>query len=281
MYAAAAGAEQMVQILLDAGADPKAETWSLHLVRYNPVGIPLETKEKGEQSLASALTARDIAQRGGHSGVVELLQKADAKRWVLVWTAIWCFNVFTVDRTIRFRKAATRVEPTMKRNKAGKEITFKELFGSSSFPRLRLTLELAKSRLVLPRTLEWWGFKNDGDVVWNKKPIEVRGRGGRYIRYRLSLGSFVITDARLKTPLVIKSGKGTIPPGAATKLVLADQKTLPVSGMVALSYSVPGGVGPAPRIRYTKAVKIRAKKDTSTGKLPRRFGLLGGPGFGW
>jgi ankyrin repeat protein len=80
MYAAAAGAEQMVQILLDAGADPKAETWSLHLVRYNPVGIPLETKEKGEQSLASALTARDIAQRGGHSGVVELLQKADAKR---------------------------------------------------------------------------------------------------------------------------------------------------------------------------------------------------------
>jgi hypothetical protein len=28
---------------------------------------------------------------------------------------------------------------------------------------------------------------------------------------------------------------------------------LPVSGIVALSYSVPGGVGPAPRIRYIKA----------------------------
>jgi ankyrin repeat protein len=80
MYAAAAGSEEMVQILLDAGADPKAETWSLHLVRYNPVGIPLETDKKGEEGLPSALTALDIARRRGHSGIVELLQKADARR---------------------------------------------------------------------------------------------------------------------------------------------------------------------------------------------------------
>jgi hypothetical protein len=104
----------------------------------------------------------------------------------------------------------------MKRDKERKEITFRELFGSSSFPRLNLVLELANGRLTLPRTQEWWGFKNDGDVVWNKKPIEVTGRGGRYIHYRLLLGSFVITDARLKTRLVIKSGNGTIPPGAIT-----------------------------------------------------------------
>jgi hypothetical protein len=104
----------------------------------------------------------------------------------------------------------------MKRNKASKEITLKNLFHSGSFPRLSLILELANGRLTLPRTQEWWGFENDGDVVWNKKPIEVTGRGGRYIHYRLLLGSFVITDARLKTPLVIKSGKGTIPPGAIT-----------------------------------------------------------------
>jgi hypothetical protein len=80
MYAAADGTEEMVQILLDAGADPKAETWSLHLVRYNPVGIPLETDKKGEQGLPSALTALDIARQRGHSGVVELLRKADARR---------------------------------------------------------------------------------------------------------------------------------------------------------------------------------------------------------
>jgi ankyrin repeat protein len=80
MYAAAAGNEEMVQTLLNAGADPKAETWSLRLVRYNPVGIPLETDMKDEQSLPSPLTALDIAQQSGHSGIVDLLQKADARR---------------------------------------------------------------------------------------------------------------------------------------------------------------------------------------------------------
>jgi len=55
-----------------------------------------------------------------------------------------------------------------------------------------------------------------------------------------------------------------LPPGASTKLVLADQKILPVSGIVALSYSVPGGVGPAPRIRYIKAARTVGKKGMST-----------------
>jgi ankyrin repeat protein len=80
MYAAAAGKEEMVQILLEAGADPKAETWSLRLVRYNPVGIPLETGNNDEQGLRSGLTALDIARRSRHSGIVDLLQKTDARR---------------------------------------------------------------------------------------------------------------------------------------------------------------------------------------------------------
>ena len=56
--------------------------------------------------------------------------------------------------------------------------------------------------------------------------------------------------------------------GSATKLTLADQQTLAVSGIVALAYSVPGGVGPAPRIRYVKAPKTRkaAKKQTRPSK---------------
>jgi hypothetical protein len=37
-----------------------------------------------------------------------------------------------------------------------------------------------------------------------------------------------------------------------TNLILADQKTLPTSGIVLLAYSVPGGVGPPPRIGYIK-----------------------------
>jgi hypothetical protein len=32
------------------------------------------------------------------------------------------------------------------------------------------------------------------------------------------------------------------------------------SGVVALAYSVPGDVGPAPRIRYVKTAKTRVKK---------------------
>jgi len=51
---------------------------------------------------------------------------------------------------------------------------------------------------------------------------------------------------------------------------LADQRTLPVSGIVALAYAVPGGVGPAPRIGYIKAAKIQAEKRKGTGKLRKR-----------
>jgi ankyrin repeat protein len=76
MYAAAGGSERMVQLLLDAGADTKAQTWSMHLTRYNSVGVLLEASEPEHQKLPSALTALEIAQRTGHHAVVELLQKA-------------------------------------------------------------------------------------------------------------------------------------------------------------------------------------------------------------
>jgi dihydrofolate reductase len=60
-------------------------------------------------------------------------------------------------------------------------------------------------------------------------------------------------------PVILGVGIPLLPPGASTKLVLTDQKTLPRSGIVALSYSIPGGVGPGPRIRYIKAGKARQK----------------------
>jgi len=70
-------------------------------------------------------------------------------------------------------------------------------------------------------------------------------------------------------PVLLGSGVPLLPAGATTKLVLADQKTLPASGILALAYSVPGGVGPAPRVRYVKTTKSRAKKRTRTGKAPK------------
>ena len=92
--------------------------------------------------------------------------------------------------------------------------------------------------------------------------------GGVLFRSLLDAG-LVDTVELAVIPVLLGAGVPLLPPGAATKLVLADQKTLPASGIVALSYSVPGGLGPAPSIRYIKA-KVRAKKGKSTGKSRKR-----------
>src|SRR6187397_1187426 len=102
--------------------------------------------------------------------------------------------------------------------------------------------------------------------------------GGELFRSLLAAG-LVDTVEPAVIPVLLGSGVPLLPPGATTKLVLADQKTLPASGILALAYSVPGGVGPAPRVSYIKPVKTRAKKPTRTGKTPkprnRRGGLTG------
>jgi dihydrofolate reductase len=78
--------------------------------------------------------------------------------------------------------------------------------------------------------------------------------GGVLFRSLLDAG-LVDTVEGAVIPVLLGAGVPLVPPGAATKLVLADQKTLPASGIVALAYSVPGGVGPAPSIRYIKKAK--------------------------
>lgn len=89
--------------------------------------------------------------------------------------------------------------------------------------------------------------------------------GGELFRTLLD-GGLVDTVEVAVIPVLLGAGVPLLPPGASTKLVLADQRTLPTSGIVALAYSVPGGVGPAPRIRYIKPAKVKAKKDTTAGK---------------
>ena len=80
--------------------------------------------------------------------------------------------------------------------------------------------------------------------------------GGNLFRTLLDAG-LVDTVEVAVVPVLLGAGVPLLPPGATTKLVLADQKTLP-SGIVALAYSVPGGVGPAPSIRYIKATTTGA-----------------------
>jgi dihydrofolate reductase len=94
--------------------------------------------------------------------------------------------------------------------------------------------------------------------------------GGVLFRSLLDAG-LVDTVEVAVVPVLLGAGVPLLPPGNPTKLILADQKTLPISGIVALSYSVPGGVGAAPRVRYIKPAKPRAKKkNPSTGKLSKR-----------
>lgn len=53
-------------------------------------------------------------------------------------------------------------------------------------------------------------------------------------------------------PVLLGDGVPLLPPGVETKLVLADSRVLPESGILCLAYTVPGGVGPAPAIFYVK-----------------------------
>ena len=62
-------------------------------------------------------------------------------------------------------------------------------------------------------------------------------------------------------PVLLGSGIPLVPPGAATKLSLVDQKTLSASGIVMLSYRVQGSTADAPPIRY---IKTETGKTAST-----------------
>jgi dihydrofolate reductase len=86
--------------------------------------------------------------------------------------------------------------------------------------------------------------------------------GGELFRSLLEAG-LVDTVEVAVIPVLLGSGIPLLPPGASTTLTLADQKVLPASGIVALSYSVPGAVGPPPAITYVKPAKTRPKKPAS------------------
>lgn len=121
------------------------------------------------------------------------------------------------------------------------------------------------SRTLRPATYQGVRILNDDprDVV---KALKARpGRdiwlfgGGEMFRSLLTAGVVDTVEVAVM-PVLLGSGIPLLPPGAATKLQLTDQKTLPASGIVALSYSIPGGSGPAPRISYLKPAQPRAKK---------------------
>jgi dihydrofolate reductase len=87
--------------------------------------------------------------------------------------------------------------------------------------------------------------------------------GGTLLRVLLDAG-LVDTVEVAVIPVLLGDGIPLIAPGATAKLILTDHEVLPASGIVALSYSVAGGLGPAPRIRYIKRAKPGRKKTAKT-----------------
>ena len=86
--------------------------------------------------------------------------------------------------------------------------------------------------------------------------------GGELFRSLLDAGVVDTVEVAVM-PVLLGSGIPLLPSGRSTTLVLTDQKTLPKSGIIALAYSIPGGVGPAPKVGYVKPVKARPRKSTS------------------
>ena len=79
-------------------------------------------------------------------------------------------------------------------------------------------------------------------------------------------------------PVLLGAGIPLLPPGSRTTLRLVDQKVLPASGIVVLSYAVPGSAGPPARIGYIKArtaakkKKQKKKRESSPKKRTARKG---------
>ncbi len=134
--------------------------------------------------------------------------------------------------------------------------------------------------VVFSRTLP--AIEHPGVRISNDDPCEIvsalkaqPGRdiwlyGGGMLFRTLLDGGLVDTVEVAVVPVLLGSGIALLPANAATKLVLTDLKQLPASGIVALAYSVPGGIGPAPRIRYVKPTKTPKKKGASTDKVSKR-----------
>jgi dihydrofolate reductase len=89
--------------------------------------------------------------------------------------------------------------------------------------------------------------------------------GGELFRLLLDAG-LVDTVEIAVMPVLLGDGIPVLPPGASTKLVLADLKRLQGSGIVVLSYVLAGSDAKPPRIKFVKAKKSSAAKKRSTRK---------------
>ena len=87
--------------------------------------------------------------------------------------------------------------------------------------------------------------------------------GGALFRSLLDAGLVDTVEVALM-PVLLGSGIPLLPPGASTTLELVDQITLPASGIVMLSYRVPGR-GTGARIQYIKpSTRLGVRRTAKT-----------------
>lgn len=124
------------------------------------------------------------------------------------------------------------------------------------------------SRSLPPATYKGVRIVNDdpGEVVRALK--EKPGRdiwlfgGGSLFRSLLDAGLVDSVEIAVM-PVLLGAGVPLLPPGATTKLVLTDHKLLPASGILLLSYSVPGATAQAPSLRYVRSAKQSRRRVKS------------------
>ena len=136
------------------------------------------------------------------------------------------------------------------------------------------------SRTLAPAT-------HPGVRIVNDDPSEVVARlkaepgrdiwlfGGGNLFHSLLNAGLVDTVEVAVIPVLLGTGIPLLPPGAATKLTLADHRTLPASGIVALAYSIPGGVGRPPRIRHIKTAKAAPNRAKAAARSRTRTAKKG------
>ena len=91
--------------------------------------------------------------------------------------------------------------------------------------------------------------------------------GGGELFHSLLRAGLVDTVEVAVIPVLLGDGLPVLPPGAETKLELADHRVLPKSGIVMLAYSIPGGAAPASKIRHVR--KPTTKPKRASRKKPR------------
>jgi hypothetical protein len=62
--------------------------------------------------------------------------------------------------------------------------------------------------------------------------------------------------------VLLGAGIPLLPSGSTTTLELVDHRLLPASGIVVLSYAVPGTAGPPAGIKYIKPASARKKGNS-------------------